>query len=310
MASTDVACPSCGDIHLVHVGVIPEGYQFAGRTLDERIPGGSLYRCENCHLAFKHQCLSKEDLNRLYQLAEAAVWTYDPEKRPDWTLAKTVLSESLLSGKLLDVGCFDGGFLRYVVDSSSDWMPYGVELNVEAAQRATSHGIEMVGSDADSVQGIGTYDAVVSFDVIEHLTDPAAFLKSLTELVRPGGLIMISTGNVDAASWKLMGSRYWYCALAEHLSFISPAWCRSISGDLNLSVERIHTFSHEQNRTVQLRIAEAAKNIIYRVFPGLFKKLRQRGMGGVDIESNPELADTPPIWITAEDQFMVVFKKL
>ncbi|NQV73960.1 class I SAM-dependent methyltransferase [bacterium] len=254
--------------------------------------------------------MSKEDLNRLYQQAEAAVWTYDPEKRPDWTLAKKVLSESQLSGKLLDVGCFDGGFLRYVVESSSDWVPYGVELNVEAALRAKGHGIEMVGSDADHVEGIGTYDAVVSFDVIEHLTDPSAFLKSLTQLVRPGGLIMISTGNVDAPSWKLMGSRYWYCALAEHLSFISPAWCRKISHDLGLNVERIHTFSHEQNRSVPLRLAEAAKNMIYRILPSLFKKLRQRGMGGVDIQANPELADTPPIWISAEDQFMVVFKKL
>jgi SAM-dependent methyltransferase len=45
-----------------------------------------------------------------------------------------------------------------------------------------------------------TYDAVVSFDVIEHDDDPRAFMGRLSKLVRPGGLLVIGTPRADEVS--------------------------------------------------------------------------------------------------------------
>lgn len=47
------------------------------------------------------------------------------------------------------------------------------------------------------------FDAVVCMEVIEHVPDPAAFVKSLGQLVRPGGAIVMSTLNRTLKSYAL-----------------------------------------------------------------------------------------------------------
>lgn len=47
------------------------------------------------------------------------------------------------------------------------------------------------------------FDAVVSFEVVEHVADRAAFVGALGRLVRPGGLVALSTLNRTPASYAL-----------------------------------------------------------------------------------------------------------
>lgn len=311
MSRTSPTCPACEASNLKTVGAIPEGYQFAGRPLDKAIPGGVLYKCRMCHLAFRWPRLEKNELNLLYQQAKFGVWTYDPEKRRDWVLTKEVLNQRLRGGKLLDIGCFDGAFLSFMNENTSEWDLSGIELNKSAAEIASKKGIEILGTDAEDLQNQQiVFDAIVAFDVVEHLHNPTRFLKSISELVRKNGFIILSTGNADSISWRFMGSRYWYCSLPEHLCFISPAWCNHIASLLNLQVVEINSFSHSQNRRIGLVVSETLKNVLYRLFPYSFRLMRKKGLGGVNVSENPQLADTPPIWISSKDQFMVVFKKI
>jgi len=48
-----------------------------------------------------------------------------------------------------------------------------------------------------------TFDAVLSLEVIEHVADPRAFVASLAALVRPGGLLVVSTINRTPTSYAL-----------------------------------------------------------------------------------------------------------
>ncbi len=45
----------------------------------------------------------------------------------------------------------------------------------------------------------GPYDAVVAVEIIEHLESPAAFLRECKALLRPGGVLVVSTPNLDSA---------------------------------------------------------------------------------------------------------------
>jgi SAM-dependent methyltransferase len=303
-----VICPSCRSTSVRRIGPIPQGHTFAGRLLDAPIPGGDLIRCDDCRMGFKWPQTSKAELDRLYQLAAPGVWNDEPERRRDWVMAREELLGSA-PGALLDVGCFDGAFHRFVRESSDAWQMFGVEVNATAANVARGGGVTIVGADAERLEGDRKYAAVVAFDLIEHLSDPATLLGRMADLLEPGGILIVSTGNLDAPTWRLMGGGYWYSALVEHISFLSPSWCEHAALRLGLSLERVVLFSHAGRRRLLERSMEFGKNMVYRFAPSVFRALRKLGMGGVDVSGNDALANAAPTWITAQDHFLAVFRK-
>ena len=69
--------------------------------------------------------------------------------------------------------------------------------NVAAAQahaEAVGLGIDYRNVDVETLAG-ETFDLVTSMEVIEHVTDPAAFIAALERALAPGGLMLLSTPN-------------------------------------------------------------------------------------------------------------------
>ena len=155
-----------------------------------------------------------------------------------------------------------------------------------------------------------TLATIEGFEVHGRATRKAAFLAQLAQAASPGGLVIVATGNTDASSWRFMGSRYWYCHIAEHISFINPAWAHRAAHHLGLDVVAIQTFSHVDSRGKWgRRLREMIVNLAYRASPWMFARLRQLGAGGIDVVRFPELLEVPPYWLTAQDHILVVFKK-
>lgn len=61
------------------------------------------------------------------------------------------------------------------------------------------------------------YDAVVSYDVIEHEDDPTGFLQAIRALVRPGGLVVIGTPNADRISATRQGDPNLHVPYHRHI---------------------------------------------------------------------------------------------
>jgi 2-polyprenyl-3-methyl-5-hydroxy-6-metoxy-1,4-benzoquinol methylase len=101
----------------------------------------------------------------------------------------------------LDAGCDDGELtLRFARAAGSDRI-HGIEIVPERAQMAAARGIDV--SDSDLNQQLpyedGSFDAVCSNQVIEHLADTDRFVAELHRILRPGGYAVTSTENL--ASW-------------------------------------------------------------------------------------------------------------
>lgn len=96
-------------------------------------------------------------------------------------------------GRLLDLGCAAGYFLE--VAKSDGWQISGVELSNEMALGASRLLGITVANSLDTVSE-RDFDAITLWEVIEHLPDPVVELRKLYDLLRPGGLLMLSTPNV------------------------------------------------------------------------------------------------------------------
>jgi len=121
----------------------------------------------------------------------------------------------LQSLSILDVGC-GGGLIAEPLTRLGARMT-GLDPaaeNIEAARRhAAGQGLDIAyraGRIEDLVAEGAAFDAVVCLEVVEHVPDPAAFLETLARLVRPGGLMLLSTINrtIKAYLLAIIGGEY------------------------------------------------------------------------------------------------------
>ncbi len=70
------------------------------------------------------------------------------------------------------------------------------EASVEFA-RAHYRADVVCGTIHDAPQVAGSIDVLTMFDVIEHVPDPLGDLRKASDLVAPGGLLVVSTPNID-----------------------------------------------------------------------------------------------------------------
>ncbi len=163
-------------------------------------------------------------------------------ERADFDLAKAEIV-SQKPGKVLDIGCYRGDLLSLLPQS---FEKYGIEPAQTACNIAAQRGITILGASIDSATvEPGNFDFIVLMDVIEHLPDPFASLKTISRWLAPGGKLIVSTGNSDAFLWKLCRLNYWYY-MPEHISFCNERWFRWAAGKLNLRMSSFRTFSHSR----------------------------------------------------------------
>ena len=66
------------------------------------------------------------------------------------------------------------------------------------------------------------FDVVSMWDYVEHVPDPAATLRKAIEILKPGGYVALSTGDVDSGMARLP-ARFWHLMISpKHLCSFSP----------------------------------------------------------------------------------------
>jgi len=248
----------------------------------------------------------QSDLDELYRDADPTYWQYKEGVRRDWILAEKWLRRDV-GHKVLDVACWDGGFLANL---PGQWEKFGIEINEEAIARAKSVGVKIIAENVYQLEKNldNFFDVITAFDIIEHLEDPKIFLARLIKYIRPGGYILIATGNTEAWQWRIARSRYWYCWLAEHISFVNRMWFEHQKHELLFEILDMQEFSHSPKSTIIGVILQSIENFLYLFVPIIFYKirlLRWKFLG----ELEKKIIDYPPMWDVSKDHLLVVLQK-
>ncbi|MCE9640293.1 MAG: class I SAM-dependent methyltransferase [Betaproteobacteria bacterium] len=147
--------------------------------------------------------------------------------------------------RVLDVGC-----------------SRGVEPAANIAAAARAQGLKVhTGLLADVALPAASFDAITLFEVIEHLKEPLPLLRECHRVLKPGGVLVLSTGNT--ASWTVaaMQERWDYFDIAKdggHISFYNPRSIALLGTRAGFSTEQIATSRvkfHEKGEVARWRYA-------------------------------------------------------
>src|SRR5262245_47216369 len=133
------------------------------------------------------------------------------------------------SGRILDIGCGKGAFLRSFRDHRPGWHSVGIEPSREEAALARRDGqLEvhegMLGSTALERE---SFDLVSIMHVLEHVPRPIEALPQIREMLKPGGLLFVEVPNTADLNM------FYDLLLFEHLYHFTPetlAWLLSREG--------------------------------------------------------------------------------
>ena len=248
------------------------------RDPDQQLDGTwSFRRCDACALYWLDPAPLPQDMWRAY----ASYHTHT--KKRDHRLAKSLLSLAhrlirlvylpafiasglkrdaaalrfmmlgdIAPGRLLDVGCGGGRFLRRM--QKRGWQVVGTDFDEQATRKVSDrYGIEThVGDLPQCALPAASFDAITLSQAIEHLYDPQATLRECLRLLKPGGLLVLTTPNATSIGATEFGASWRGWEAPRHLQLFTVASLSALTRAAGLDI-------------VEARTCSAGSAVVYRV---------------------------------------------
>lgn len=106
-------------------------------------------------------------------------------------------------GRLLDVGCGDGGFLEEA--SRLGFRAVGTEIGA-ALEAAVARGLD-VRASLEAAADLGPFDVATMWHSLHHLPDPRATLEEIAALLAPDGILIVAVPDIESLDGRAFGAR-------------------------------------------------------------------------------------------------------
>lgn len=224
---------------------------------------GKLMRCGKCGLIRAKDNPTTEDLSRIYDEHYFFGEEYANYLEDRGALEKNFrrrieqlrgLSALDAGSRVLEIGCAYGFFLRLLKGTVRSAIGYDI------AEKAVAYAHDHLGVDA-RIGDFRTYDegpidVVCMWDVIEHMPNPGDVIENAARLMRPGGYIALTTGDIGSRNARRRGDAWRMVHPPTHLFYFDH---ESIGKLLEKHGLEIVTFRH---CTIYRNMGSAMKQII------------------------------------------------
>lgn len=186
---------------------------------------GRILRCRQCRFGFREVILSETELVDLYRQMDSHRYNAEGKGRAKTAEAHLHIVQDYVNrkGRLLDVGCASGLFLKSAMDA--EWDVVGIEPAEELCRMARARLGPQAEIHDSTLQSIpfapASFDAITLWDVLEHVCDPVFFLERCAAILKPGGHLFANVPDLDSWQSRVLGSR-WPLLLPEHLNYFTP----------------------------------------------------------------------------------------
>ncbi len=174
-----------------------------------------------------HSNTNKGFVNSAYQLVRK------------YTLLKKLqlISKFFKTGKILDIGCGTGEFLKTFKDAK--WNTLGIEPSDEVRKIAKqNYGLDVRGEAEIKNLESGSFDVITMWHVLEHVPDLNDRIEDLKRLIKPTGVIVVAVPNCSSLDAKTYKENWAAYDVPRHLYHFSPRDIETVFNKHDLKVFR------------------------------------------------------------------------
>jgi len=244
---------------------------------------GNLFKCNNCDFIFalpktKTVCelysegYHRENyINDKYRLGRI---TQANERACD-------IKEFLENGKLLDIGCSVGYFLKSANDFGFD--AKGVEISDFARDFCQRQGFKVYSGNLTALDlPEGSFDCITMWDFVEHLPDPKVYIKEAWYLLKKNSILALKTPNASLEFFKIIKLLSYFIPQTsyllhpdKHLVYFTPEVLSKLLESCGFSVLKIKMVDEIKKKNYH---KSRIKSFIKRVYFNSIKNyLKLRG---------------------------------
>lgn len=274
-------CPICsGESHKKHIEgkdhnvsgnffTITEcvgcGFRFTNPRPKER----HIYKYYQSKNYISHSSTKKGLINKVYHLVRSYQF-YEKKK----VIHK---NSNIKKGKILDIGCGTGDFLKYM--ASSGWEADGVETDVGANGIAEKKLGKKIEAKLDLVDGENKYDVVSMWHVLEHVYNVEGYLKKINKLLKKGGFLVVGVPNCASYDAKKYKGNWVAYDLPIHLSHFRKNNIKELSIKSSFELKSIKPLFFDAYYIAMLSAKKSGSSTVSGFLNGLISNFKAKKSG-------------------------------
>lgn len=236
----------------------------------------NLVMCRDCGLVYLNPRPTKREINDYYP--------NEYEQHKAWNNTNTIKRifghsyvrlllfggdlrslKSFTKGRILDVGCGGGKYLKILDDSG--WDTYGVDVSPIATEHARTLGLNNIftGELYNANFPNNYFDVIMMQHSLEHMHEPFKCLKESNRILKNNGALIIIVPNIDSLEAELFKENWYQIDAPRHLYFFNERTVKKILEKANFNVT---AFTYSTNPFLSF-----SKSLIYRIDNKIAKKM-------------------------------------
>jgi 2-polyprenyl-3-methyl-5-hydroxy-6-metoxy-1,4-benzoquinol methylase len=246
----------------------------------KRVLHSAQARCAGCGLLVAQPQATDEELERFYRdTYHQELWP-DPDRydtRKDYERYDLPVARELWrdwpprpGAEVVEVGTGWGEMQEIL--RGAGFRVRGCEMSPRAVARCRERGLDVVeGRWPDLPFAPASADVAIALQVIEHVADPRGFVRDLTALVRPGGLVVVATEDagtsqaaLERALRRLRGRTPEFCTSPDHTFVFLARHLRRLLEDAGCEV-RTRSYSYVPRESLHWKVYKGLLRTIDRI---------------------------------------------
>jgi SAM-dependent methyltransferase len=176
-------------------------------------------RCTHCGVVYLDRRPVAAELDRIYPdhyhafafTEDRFGFVYSVRRRLEARRLLRAFTGLPADARIVDVGCGDGFHLDLLESHGPPgWVSEGIDIDDRAIGAARRRGITVHRGRVEELDlPESSYDGALLIQTIEHLPDPAAVLRAVRRILRPGGRVLVVTDNTGSLDFRIARRRHW-----------------------------------------------------------------------------------------------------